>query len=75
MSPHPRAIWTPAADSLLVSHLTKEKDAGRQAESGWKKTSYEAAVALFAANNIGRTLQQVQDRWTRVRGYNRHLPV
>ena len=66
MSPRPRAVWTAAADAVLVGHFNDEYDAGRQAESGWKKTSYESGVTVLAAHNISRTVTQVQDRWSRV---------
>lgn len=66
MAPCPRAVWNAAADAVLVGHFNNKYDAGRQAESGWKKTTYESGVAVLAAHNISRTVTQVQDHWSRV---------
>jgi hypothetical protein len=61
MAPTPCAVWTLAQDQIVVDTLKNEKDAGKQAQSGWKKASIEAVRVALAAAKVGRSIQQIVD--------------
>jgi hypothetical protein len=71
-----RANWkSPAGqDELFVSVLVAEKQAGRQSESGWKRSSYQVVVdALKKKLGVEYTTDQCQNHWSNVSSCIYHL--
>ncbi|KAI0362817.1 hypothetical protein OH77DRAFT_1433205 [Trametes cingulata] len=63
-----RSLWTSAQEAALVDTLCKEKDRGRQAESGWKRETWTAALeAVNAAEGPRKSLEQVKHRWQKMK--------
>jgi hypothetical protein len=61
-----RIVWTSVADRILVDTMLGEQANGRQAESGWKKQTWERVAVVFKSYGMGHTATQVRDRFTKV---------
>ena len=57
--------WTSAEEAEVINELTKQRDLGNQAESGWKPSVW-TAVVLALSNafdaKVPKTMKQVKSR-------------
>jgi hypothetical protein len=63
-----RFDWTDPRNKFLTTFLRSEKDNGRQAESGWKGSTWERAAAAFAGDGVVVSKTQVANHFTAVSG-------
>ena len=63
----PPAVWSAKASATLVATLKAEKDGGRMAESGFKRSSWTEVINdILAATGVSYTLEQCKNHWNNV---------
>jgi hypothetical protein len=75
-----KVVWKNDDDKVLVETLLKEREEGRQSDSGFKPASWTAcADALkgseLKSGGIAKTANSCHDHWNKVHIYTRNILV